>query len=130
MQVERVPCQLRISAFKTLAAPHELNKQRDRALNNSLRLREQSIALSSRGGTLREQRAGRGALSLCTSEEVYARCGEWAAVDGERGATFDAEARVGGPRAKEPKKAGRIVEEGGQWAQRQEGEVRQLARAA
>ena len=84
MQIERVPSQLRISAIKTLAAPHELNKQRDRALNISLRIREQSLALSSRGGTLREQRAGHGALSLSTSEEVCAPCGEWAAVDRER----------------------------------------------
>jgi hypothetical protein len=95
VQIERVPSQLRISAFRTLAAPHEFNKQRDRALDDGLRLREQSLALSSHGGTLREQRAGRGALSLCASEEVCAHCGEWAPVDQERGASFDVEAPVG-----------------------------------
>ena len=94
-QIERVPSQVRISAIETLAAPNEFNKKRDRALDDSLRLREQSLALSSRGGTLREQRTGRGALALCTSEEVCALCGEWAAIDGERGAAFDVEAWVG-----------------------------------
>ena len=53
MQIERVPSQLKISVIKTLAALHEFNKKRDRALDDSLRLREQGLVLSSRGGTLR-----------------------------------------------------------------------------
>ena len=53
VQIERIPNQLRISAIKILAAPHEFNKQHDRALDDSLRLREQGLVLSSRGGTLR-----------------------------------------------------------------------------
>ena len=59
--------------YQDLAVPHEHDKQRDRALDDSLHLREQSLVLSSRGGTLREQRAGLGALVLCKSEEVCAR---------------------------------------------------------
>ena len=81
VQIQRVPSQLRICAIKTLAAPHEFNKKRDRALDDSLRLREQGLVLSSRGGTLREQRTGCGALALCTSKLVCARCGEWAPVN-------------------------------------------------
>ena len=81
MQIERVPSQLRISVIKTLAALHEFNKKRDRALDDSLRLSEQGLVLSSRGGTLREQRTGRGALTLCTSKEVCARRGDWVSVD-------------------------------------------------
>ena len=128
VQIKCVPSQLGICAIKTLAAPHELNKQRDRTLDDSLRLREQRLVLGSRGGTLREQCARRGALALCTSEEVCARCGEWAAVDGERGAAFDVEARMG-EWAEGRKSRGRRVA----WLRREsdrtdgrEGEMRQL----
>jgi hypothetical protein len=129
VQIERVPSQLRISTIKTLAASHKLNKQRDGALDNSLRLREQGLVLRSRGGTLREQRAGRGALALRTSEEVCARCGEWAPVDRERGATFDVEARVGewakGRKSSRRRRVAWLRREGN-GAYGWEGEVRQL----
>ena len=75
VQIERVPSQLRTSAIKTLAAPHEFNKKRDRALDDSLHLREQGLVLSSRGGTLREQRTGRGALWGLGLGRLRARCG-------------------------------------------------------
>ena len=94
VQIKRVPSQLRIGAIKTLAAPYKFNKQRDGALNDSLRLREQRLVFSSGGGTLSEQRAGRGAHALSTSEEICACCGEWASVNRERGAAFDVEAGV------------------------------------
>ena len=94
VQVERVPSQLRICAIKTLAAPHKFDEQRDRALDDRLRLGEQGLVLSSCRGTLGEKRTSRSALPLGTSEEVCTRGGERSTVDRERGAAFDIEARV------------------------------------
>ena len=94
VQIERVPSQLWIGTVEALAASNELDKQRDGALDDGLRLREQGLVLGSRRGTLCKKRAGRSALTLGTSEEVRARCWEWTTVNRERGAAFDVEARV------------------------------------
>jgi hypothetical protein len=94
VQIERVPSQLWIGAVKAFAASYELDKQRDGTLDDTLRLCKQGLVLSSRWSTLGEKRAGRSTLTLGASEEVCTRCCERAAVDRERGAAFDVEARV------------------------------------
>src|ERR1700733_882085 len=94
VQIERVPSQLRICAVKAFTASYELDKQRDGTLDNILRLCKQGLVLSSRWSSLGEKRAGRSTLTLGASEEVCTRCWERAAVDRERGAAFDIEARV------------------------------------
>jgi len=73
---------------------HELDEQRDGTLDDALRLGKQGLVLSSRGSTLREERACRGALALGTCEKVCSRSWEWSAINRERGAAFDVEARV------------------------------------
>jgi hypothetical protein len=94
VQIERIPSQLWICAIKTFAASYELDKQRNGTLDDILRLCKQGLVLSSRWSTLREKRAGRRTLTLGTSEKVCTRCWEGTAVDRERGAAFDVEARV------------------------------------
>jgi hypothetical protein len=95
VQVERVPSELWVRAVEALAAAHELDEQRDGALDDRLRLGEQGFVLGSRGRTLSEERARRSTFALRTSKEVCACGREWAAVDRKRGAALDVEARVG-----------------------------------
>jgi len=94
VQIESVPGELGVGAVETITAAYELDEQHDGTLNDVLRLGEQSLVLCSRRCTLREERAGRGALTLGTGKEVCSHCWEWTTIDRERGATFNVEARV------------------------------------
>jgi hypothetical protein len=94
VQIESVPSEFGVGAVETLTAAHKLDEQRDRPLDDGLRLGQQSLVLCPRRGTLREERAGRGALTLGTGKEVCSHRWERTTIDRERGATFDVEARV------------------------------------
>ena len=94
VQIERVLCELWVGAVETFAAAHELDEQCDSALDDGLRLGKQCLVLGSRGGTLDEKRARRSSLTISTGKEICARRWKWAAVDRERGAALDVEARV------------------------------------
>ena len=95
MQIECVSAKLWICTVETFAAAHELDEESHGTLDDRLRLVEQRLVLGSRGGALREERAGRGALALGAGQEVCASCWERAAIDRECGAAIDVEARVG-----------------------------------
>ena len=94
MQIESVPGELRVGTVETLTAAHELDEQSDGTFYDRLRLGEQGLVLSSRGGTLRKERASRGALTFCTAEEICSRCWEWPAINRECSTALDVEARV------------------------------------
>ena len=96
MQVKRVPCELGVRAIEAIAPAHELDEQRDGALDESVRVREQRLVLRAGGGarTRCEERAGGGALAVRAGEEVRAGGREWPAVERERVAAIDVEARV------------------------------------